>query len=136
MALLDIDLAYDRVGAYDHAVKMAHLAYPDEDSVECQIALLGIELEHNKITQNEHDKGCATLRKEFWIGIVDHGFDPAQGLNGVFFEFDWNDYWIEYLKLNGYVGHDEEQIVEEWFSDVCRAQMLAEATSESPVTIY
>lgn len=128
-ARLDLDFAYGRIDEFAHAVKIAEMEHP-EPGVERDLAVLEVEWRLNRIDKNAYEKRRATLKQEPWIGIVDHGFDPSQGINGVYFEFDWNDYWIEYLKLNGYVGFDEDQLVEHWFSDVCRAQAWADMTED------
>lgn len=126
---LDLDLAHGRLDEFAHAVKLAEIEHP-EPGVERNLAVLEAEWRLNRIERNEYEKRRASLQQQPWVGILDYGFDPSQGINGVYFEFDWNEYWIEYLKLNGYVGVDDEQIVERWFSDVCRAQALADLTEE------
>jgi hypothetical protein len=120
-AILGIELRHGRITQYDHDVQMTEIVH--SVGVDREVALLDVELKHEKISRNEHAKRCATLREEPWVGIIDQGFDPDQGLNGVFFEFDWNEYWIDYLRINGYDGNTDEQVFDQWFSDVCRAQI-------------
>ena len=119
-----IDLAYDKISEYDHDTAIARLDHPDADSVELALALLDVELKHDKIDDHNFKKERATLNEEPWIGIIDQGFDPGKGLNGVYFEFDWNEHWIVYLRMNGYVGMSDDQVVDQWFADVCRSQSL------------
>jgi hypothetical protein len=111
------------------AADLERLVVTGGDSEEARI---GVQLKHGKITAHEHEKASATARNEPWIGIIDHGYNAAQGTNGLYFEFDWNDHWIEYLRLNGYGGKDEESLVQQWFSDVCRSQIV-EAEEEDNV---
>lgn len=119
---LAIDFEHGKLTAYDCDTKQVAIEHPVKDSAERQLAQLDVDLKHDKINQHDYDKKVATLKEEPWIGIIDQGFDPDKGINGVYFEFDWNEYWIIFLRLNGYYGNTEEQVVDMWFADVCRAQ--------------
>lgn len=121
IALLDLKVAHGLMTEYDRDLAVLELEHPKKGS-DRDLAALEIEFKHEKIAQLAYEKDRASILEEPWIGIVDQGFDPDQGLNGVFFEFDWNEYWIIYLRMNGYTGMTDEQIVDMWFSDVCRAQ--------------
>lgn len=118
-ARLQIDLRHARIDNYEHDRRLAEL--DNEDGPLRLLALLEVERAYEKVAPKEYEKQAATIRKEPWIGIVDDGFNPEQGLNGVYFEFDWNEYWVDYLRYNGYSGLSEEEIVERWFQDVCRS---------------
>jgi hypothetical protein len=37
-----------------------------------------------------------------------------------FFELDWNEYFVLQLKEAGYKGTTEEEMVDQWFQDLCR----------------
>lgn len=124
LRLLDIEVHHDKLTPYDGAKQKAMLQ--TKEGVERDVALLTIDYEFNRLSKSEFEKQRATLRDEPWIAIIDSGFDPEQGIDGVFFEFDWNTQWIDFLKLNGYVGHLDEQIVDDWFTDVCRSHSSAE----------
>lgn len=124
LALLAIDLRHNMMSAYDHDVAAVLFENP-EAGIERAVALLEVEHKHGNLDENAFLKERATLMEEPWIGIIDHGFDPKKGLDGVYFEFDWNDYWIVFLRLHGYVGTTDEQVVDQWFSDVCRSQGMA-----------
>ena len=115
---LTLQLKHKKITSYEHDVERAKLDFTE--GTERDLALLEVELAHEKITPKQHEKAVATLRQEPWIGLIDDGFDIQQGLNGFYFEFDWNEYWIGYLRLNGYGGPSEDAIVEQWFKDVCR----------------
>lgn len=117
--LLNLAYAHQKIGDYELARGLAEIEHPE--GTERDLALLAIDRKFEKIGEKDYEKEAATLRKEPWIGIINDGFDLQQGLNGVFFEFDWNSFWIDYLTLNGYTGRTEEEIVEKWFQDVCRS---------------
>lgn len=119
---LGIDLRHEKISGYEHDCKMAALNYPDANSLDHQVALLTADYEHGKIERLEYEKTLATAKKEPWVGIVDNGFNPEDGVNGLYFELDWNEQWVDHLRKNGYHGFNDEQIVEQWFSDVCRSQ--------------
>jgi len=118
---LAIDLKYGAIDEYGHDVELAKLLNA-EDTPEREIALLEVEFKHGKMGELEYEKTVATLKEEPWVGIVDQGFDLDKGLDGIYFEFDWNEYWIEFLRMNGYVGVADSDVVDQWFADVCRSQ--------------
>lgn len=119
-ALLAVKCKHTQMSPYEFAVETVKIDHPDENSKERRLALLEIEKEHGKIEGKPYEKALATINEEPWIGIINDGYDLNQGLNGVYFEFDWNDYWIKYLQIAGYYGESDEAIVEQWFNDVCR----------------
>lgn len=115
---MEIDLRYGKISKYDAAIRRVNFQHPP--GVALDLALLEIEYEHGNIDKNTYDKQHATLNNDPWICIVNSGFDPSSGVDGVFFEFDWNAHWIDYLRANGYSGRMDEQVIDDWFSDVCR----------------
>ena len=52
-----------------------------------------------------------------------------------FFELDWNEYFIKELRINGYNGATEEEIVDAWFKELCGnvAQSDGVASEEKPM---
>ena len=64
-------------------------------------------------------KAAATAKKEPWVTVIQTHVNPENPRNG-FFELDWNEYFVLMLKSNGYSGITEEEIVDQWFSDLCR----------------
>ena len=80
---------------------------------------MNLDIAEGKIDKNEGDKKIADILGEPWVGIISNGFDSSNGPNGLYFEFDWNDHWIDLLKEHGYKGKNDEIIMEKWFRDVC-----------------
>jgi hypothetical protein len=117
--LLKIELAHGKINNYDHDIKRAELDFAA--GTDLDIAKADIDLAYDKITKREYEKQVATLKKEPWVGIVSEGYDPKLGVNGWYCEFDWNEFWIEYLRLNGYVGLNDDEIHQAWFQDICRS---------------
>lgn len=115
----ELEFEYKKIDDYEFAKRIIEMDEPE--GVEREVKLIELDKKHGKVTPKQFEKKLATLKEEPWIGIIDDGFDLNQGINGLFFELDWNDYWIEYLQLNGYAGETQEAIVEQWFNDVNRA---------------
>ena len=64
-------------------------------------------------------KDLATERKEPYIAVLDTHVNKDNLKNG-FFELDWNEYFVVQLREAGYTGSTEEEIVDAWFSELCR----------------
>jgi hypothetical protein len=100
------------------------------DKVEESIALATKKLEETEaqlakakedaelVTLNEKDR--ATRKKEPWVGVINTHVNKDNIRNG-FFELDWNKYFVEKLKNEGYglEGDPEEEIVDRWFRELC-----------------
>lgn len=118
--LLDVSHAHGRIDDYDYEFKIATLEIADEKKRE--EAIIELRKKYGRINETEYNKAMATARDEPWIEVVDSGFDPEKGINGVYFEFDWNEQWITHLRAHGYSGVTDSAIIDMWFTDVCRAQ--------------
>jgi hypothetical protein len=92
----------------------------EDDSVDQMVALLDVDLKHGKLDKIEHEKQVAEVRKEPWVAMPNISWDPSDPSRS-FFELDYNSYWVEFLRENGYEGAGEEEVVENWLTDVCRA---------------
>lgn len=64
-------------------------------------------------------KELATEKEEPWVAVLETHVNPENPRNG-FFELDWNDYFIAYLRDNGYTGGSNEEVVDAWFQDLCK----------------
>ena len=64
-------------------------------------------------------KKAATEGKEPWVAVLDTKVDPTNPRNG-FFELDWNEYFVLMLRNNGYTGIADEELVDQWFQDLCK----------------
>jgi len=83
-------------------------------------------------------KELATEKGEPWVNIESVELDPDNIGNGAF-ELDWNEFFIAKLIRAGYKGKDDQQIVDQWFQDVCRNVVLEtfeqyEANNPRPVS--
>lgn len=68
-------------------------------------------------------KEIATAKAEPYVNIDKVMIDPQNPGQGGF-ELDWNEFFVAKLVKAGYQGRDDEQIVDQWFQDVCRNIVL------------
>lgn len=120
--LLHIEHEYGYIDEYERDIRLLDFFEGDEE--ERVIAEVEIEMRHGKIPSKQGEKIIATLKNEPWIAIIDDEYDWHLGTSGFRIEFDWNDLWIEELRRHGYSGETEEEIVEQWFQEVCRAETV------------
>ena len=64
-------------------------------------------------------KEQATVNGEPYIEVTRVSVNPENPRSG-FFEFDWNTYFIQTLKKNGYTGITDDEVVAQWFNELCR----------------
>jgi len=75
------------------------------------------------MAQLEKEKAAATAREEPWVSLVTMDVDYNDITNGAF-ELDWNDKFIAQLMRFGYQGKEDSDLVDQWFTDVCRNVVL------------
>lgn len=68
-------------------------------------------------------KDRATAEGEPWVSVVSVEVDPTDVNNGAF-ELDWNDIFVAKLVKAGYQGKTDQQIVDQWFREICRNVLL------------
>ena len=84
------------------------------DPKEKQIRLI------QKTLKGSHaDKAMADLNGEPWVGVLSTNIDAMNPKSG-FFELDWNDKFVDMLRQAGYAGSTSEEVVDNWFNDLCR----------------
>lgn len=67
----------------------------------------------------KNQKEIATARKEPWVAVLNTHINKDNIRNG-FFELDWNEYFVLELRAAGYKGSSDEEIVDLWFSELCK----------------
>lgn len=55
---------------------------------------------------------------EPWVNVVKCDLDPKDPKQG-FFELEWNPAFVKHLIASGYYGPSPEEIVDQWFTDLC-----------------
>ena len=68
---------------------------------------------------NLSPKELATQNKEPWVCVLNTHVNKENIRNG-FFELDWNEYFVLQLRSAGYRGESDEEIVNQWFTELCR----------------
>lgn len=64
-------------------------------------------------------KERATELGEPYIAVLDTKVNKDNVRNG-FFELDWNEHFIVQLRKEGFTGSTSEEIVDQWFQELCR----------------
>jgi hypothetical protein len=64
-------------------------------------------------------KELAIKNKEPWVAVLNTHVNKENIRNG-FFELDWNEYFVLQLRSAGYKGESDEDIVNQWFTELCR----------------
>ena len=68
-------------------------------------------------------KELATEAGEPWVEVIGMDIDPTDPGQGAF-ELDWNDKFVANLVRAGYQGKTDQDIVDNWFKNVCRNVVL------------
>lgn len=101
---LEIDKEFDKISQEDY-----------------EISILNVKLDNGEIDKNEYDKQVANIKKEPWVQVIGIEIDYKSPRNGGCFNIDWNEFFIEHLKENGYTGFNDEDIINGWLNDIHRA---------------
>ena len=65
------------------------------------------------------DKDKATARGEAHVKVLEVNFDKENPGDG-YFELEWNNIFVKQLLEEGYTGDNEEEIVDLWFTTLCK----------------
>lgn len=65
------------------------------------------------------DKDKATARGEAYVKVLEVNFDKDNPGDG-YFELEWNNIFVKQLLEAGYTGDNEEEIVDLWFTTLCK----------------
>ena len=60
-----------------------------------------------------------------YVEVLSTNIDPERPTEG-YFELDWNDKFITQLVRAGYKGDKQENIIDSWFTDLCRQMLIIE----------
>ena len=114
-AQLDILKKHGQLTQEDYDTKIVEIDHDDDQGKK--LAKLDVDLKHKKIDQITYDKKRADILGEPWVSMPKIHWDPLN--NGkTFFELDYNEHFLSYLKKNGYDGADDE-IINRWLNDIC-----------------
>lgn len=65
------------------------------------------------------DKDKATARGEAYVKVLNVNLD-SENIGQGYFELEWNKIFVNELLEAGYSGSTEEEIVDAWFTNLCR----------------
>lgn len=65
------------------------------------------------------EKEQATARGEPYVRVINVDLESDNPGNG-YFELDWNEIFVKQLQQAGYTGSSQEEIVDQWFTALCR----------------
>lgn len=129
---LAIELKYGHISNHEYTKRLiAWRKNMQQMTVaEAEISLLENDLAHQQVTQVQYDKRMADIKKEPWVIVASVNLDPKNPGAG-FFELDFNEHFVEMLALNGYGGIEADDIVNEWFNDLCKNIVLEDMVDEN-----
>jgi hypothetical protein len=119
LAVARINNKYGKISDYEYESTVARLTGDEVEKRE--LARLEVEFKHHKITENEYNKGVANIKKEPWVNVIKFEINPTKPTEAGEIELDWNDYFVEELKRNGYQGTTDYVIIHKWFDTLCSA---------------
>lgn len=61
--------------------------------------------------------------EEPWVTVVQVTFPDPQKPQEGYFELDWNDAFVAKLITHGYSGKSPDEVIEQWFNDICRGML-------------
>ena len=73
----------------------------------------------SKKAETMSDKDKATAKGEPYVKVLEVKFDKDAPGDG-YFELEWNNLFVKQLLEAGYTGDNEEEIVDLWFTTLCR----------------
>ena len=77
------------------------------------------KLVKRKKAKEVSDKDKATAKGEPYVKVLEVKFDKEKPGDG-YFELEWNNIFVKQLLEAGYSGADENEIVDAWFTGLCR----------------
>jgi hypothetical protein len=81
-----------------------------------------------RLKDNALEKQLASINKEPWVKVLEVKMqDPNDPRTG-YFELDWNDSFVASLSEAGYSGRNDDEVVEQWFNDLCRGVVSNESS--------
>ena len=120
--LWEIELKYGKITEPVYHRRLVELI---KDEKQRALATLELDYKENKISETEYSKQLATLNGEPWVTVMSMDFGGNKSLEGSF-ELDWNDKFVDKLVTEGYLGPTPDNIVNQWFMEVCRNVAMEE----------
>jgi hypothetical protein len=113
---LNLELNTGKIDQYTYDRGLTAIQEYADDQAK-NLAMLEVEKNHGKVSQVEYEKQRADIKKEPWVSMPVINWDPNIS-NRTFFELDYNEYFLQHLRNNGYDG-DDDAIINRWLNDIC-----------------
>lgn len=84
-------------------------------------AIAKIRLKDDKL-----EKELANIDNEPWVKVVQVHMENPKDPSSGYFELDWNEKFVDSLYEAGYSGRNAEDVVDQWFNDLCRGVIADE----------
>ncbi len=109
----------------DEANKSAKESIEAAKQAGCDAEIIIAKAKEDEAFALASPKDRATAKNEPWVSVLKVHVNDGAVRNG-FFELDWNDLFIDKLKLDGYGagGDDDESIVDRWFRELCASVVV------------
>ncbi len=120
--LLDLDLKHGKLSRDEYNRSLVGLI---EDEKQRELATAELDFKAGKMTEMAYSKKIATFKGEPWVTVINMDFSKGNSLEGSF-ELDWNQPFVDKLTAEGYTGPTPDNIVNQWFMEVCRNVALEE----------
>ena len=78
-----------------------------------------VEPKADDLSWIQSEKELATAKGEPWVKVISMDIDVDNPSSGSF-SLDWNLPFYAMLLRAGYVGNSEHDVVDQWFTNVCR----------------
>lgn len=108
-----------KYGKYTESEYKRGLANLIKDDTQRALTTLDLDFAEGKIGELAYQKSAATLRNEPWVTVINMDFVSKTALEGSF-ELDWNPQFVAKLEAEGYSGPTPDNVVNQWFMEVCR----------------
>lgn len=100
------------------------IAQVTKEKIEAELAAeqakkAAIEAQEQQRIAQLSPKELASEKKEPWVSVLETHVNKDNVRNG-FFELDWNEYFVVQLRGAGYTGATDEEVVDQWFQELCR----------------
>lgn len=113
-------LKYDYHESYERDLKILGLKIDNHESIEYKKEDLLLQHHYGIITNHQYQKELHTIDDLPYVEIIDSKYIiDDSGRGQMMFEFDWNHQFVLHLKKEGYGGFTPDEIVDNWFTDVC-----------------
>lgn len=114
--VIELEMRYEKISSTQYHRRLAELI---ENDHQRELAIIEIDRREGLLTDLEYNKKIATLKDEPWVTVINMDFSKKTALEGSF-ELDWNEQFVKKLEAEGYTGPTPDNIVNQWFMELCR----------------